>query len=290
MSTNHVELEDLASLALLLLNEGESTAIRGHLAACAACSAEYDQIRADLGVYAYSLAPVAIPEGARARFVATLQGAGAQSPDVTQAALLSDEKAPVIRVDKNVVGPSLVVSEGKRKSSASGRVLPWIGWAAAAAAVVIAVGLKQDRDALRSALQQSQGQSARLASEVGAANHILGTLTDPRAVRVSLTSPKAAPLPSARATYEPKSGTLLMLASNLQPLPAQKVYELWIIPANGSAPLPVGTFSPDAHGNASLLVPSVHGAVAAKALGITIEPTGGSATPTMPIVLAGAPA
>lgn len=285
MNTNHVEAEDLASLALLLLSEEESAAIRQHLAGCAVCAAEYDQIRTDLGIYAYSVEPALLPENARTRFMAAMENVARpeQHINAKPTAVTS-----AVRLQQNIAGP-VPVQPTEKKMSSFGRVLPWIGWAAAAAAVVIAVGLKQDRDALRGALQQAEGQSAQLEAQVKASNHILGTLTDPKAVRVSLTVPKALALPSARATYEPKSGALLMLASNLKPLPAEKVYELWVIPANGSAPIPAGTFSPDVHGDASLLVPSVRGALAAKALGITIEPTGGSATPTMPIVLAGAP-
>jgi hypothetical protein len=286
MNSNHVEVEELASLALLLVSDGETAAIREHLAGCKTCSAEYEQIRADLGVYAFSVDPVQVPAGSRERFLAAMGEAGLpeQLPRAQQRAVVTPGN-----VERPVAGPEIVRTEVKRTSSSASRILPWIGWAAAAAAVVIAVGLKQDRNALRNALQQSEGHSAQLEAEVKASNHILGTLTDPKAVRVSLTAPKALQLPSARATYEPKSGTLLMLASNLAPLPERKVYELWVIPANGGAPLPAGTFFPDMHGNASLLVPSVHGAVAAKALGITIEPAGGSATPTMPIVLAGTP-
>ena len=57
--------------------------------------------------------------------------------------------------------------------------------------------------------------------------------------------------------------------------------------ADGSKPVPAGTFAPDARGEAELVLPKVERPVAAKAFGVTIENEGGSETPTMPIVLAG---
>ena len=83
-------------------------------------------------------------------------------------------------------------------------------------------------------------------------------------------------------------GTLIFLASNLEPLQQTKTYELWLIPAGvGQNPIPGGTFRPDAHGNASVIMPPMPKGVEAKAFGVTVEDEGGSATPTMPIVLAG---
>jgi anti-sigma-K factor RskA len=78
-----------------------------------------------------------------------------------------------------------------------------------------------------------------------------------------------------------------MQASNLDPLPSNKTYELWVIPMKG-APMPAGMFRPDAAGNASVVMPDMPKGIEAKAFGVTVENAGGSITPTMPIVLAGA--
>jgi anti-sigma-K factor RskA len=72
------------------------------------------------------------------------------------------------------------------------------------------------------------------------------------------------------------------------PLQPYKTYELWLIPADGRDPIPAGTFKPDDHGNASLMLPELPRGVTAKAFGVTIEDDGGAQTPTMPIILAGA--
>ena len=286
MSMNeHIEVEDLAMLALLTeepdtAQAGRSSA-REHLQTCPECKTELQRVRADLGLYALlRTEPVVPPAGARDRFLTSLRSERPRSeePSVAPAAGATATS-----------GMALVPSSARPRQSAMGRVMPWIGWAIAAAAVLVAFGLRQDRDSLRQALTQQDRETARLQADESRARELLSTLTGPTAVRVNLTEPKAKPQPNARATYQPRTGTLLLLASNLAPLPTQKVYELWLIPANGGKPIPAGTFAPDAHGNGSLLVPTLAGATAAKAFGITVEPEGGSSTPTMPILLAGSP-
>lgn len=74
---------------------------------------------------------------------------------------------------------------------------------------------------------------------------------------------------------------------NLAPLPAGKEYELWIIPPGGKAPMPSKTFTVDASGSATLIVPvpADIGSVATAA--ITDEPAGGVQAPTGKIQLIG---
>lgn len=64
--------------------------------------------------------------------------------------------------------------------------------------------------------------------------------------------------------------------------PAGKVYQMWLIPKDGSAPVSQGLMD-----EAALSKPAVvKGIASAAALGITVEPAGGSATPTLPTVAA----
>ncbi len=274
----HIAAEDLALFALLSLSPEEADAVRAHLGECSLCTAELKQVRQDLAAYALAVEPAALPEGARDRFAARLKGER-QEAQPTSAAVAPMNASPAFGAEKERGG-----SRGR-----TARVLAWAGWAAAAAAAVMALGLHGDRNALQDALRTEHAETARSQGEADKARRILGTLTDPAAVRVTLTTPKAPTLPTARATYAEKTGTLLLQASNLKPLAPEKVYELWIIPADGGKPIAVGTFSPDAHGNGSLLAPSIPGATAAKAFGITAEPAGGSIGPTLPILLVGAP-
>jgi anti-sigma-K factor RskA len=106
---------------------------------------------------------------------------------------------------------------------------------------------------------------------------------------VTLQTPIAKPVPQGRATYIPGKGQLVFLANNLEPLPSNKVYELWVIPADGHSSIPAGIFRPDTNGNANVILPSLPKGVVAKMFGVTIENEGGTSVPTMPIILAGVP-
>jgi anti-sigma-K factor RskA len=64
--------------------------------------------------------------------------------------------------------------------------------------------------------------------------------------------------------------------------PPGKVYQMWLIPKDGSAPVSQGLMDAEALSKPAV----VQGIGSAAALGITVEPTGGSASPTMPTVAA----
>ena len=177
----------------------------------------------------------------------------------------------------------------RAKGSPLAFTLGWAGWAVAAAVAVVALGLHRERDALRYSLAAQTQETATLEKTALRFEQMFHGLSGPSAVKVSLTVPKLQASPSARATYVQGTGTLLLQAGNMAPLPSGKVYELWLIPANGKSPIPAGTFRPDAQGNANLLIAKIQEAVPAKAFGITVEHAGGSTTPTLPILLAGAP-
>ena len=139
-----------------------------------------------------------------------------------------------------------------------------------------------------STLSAQTSQIDRLTIDAARAREVLETLTDRTALRVTLTQPKGRPEPTGRATYLASRGTVVFQGNNLAALDPGKVYQLWLLPADGSAPISAGSFSPDARGNANLVNSRLAGSIAAKAFAITIENQGGSQTPTLPILLVGA--
>ena len=165
--------------------------------------------------------------------------------------------------------------------------LPYLGWAAAAAMLFITVTERTRRNEMQNTLDQQNGQVARLTAQADRAQQLIDALSDQGAMHVSLSKTGAARVPMGRTTYVPQSGALVFMASNMPPLPPHKTYEMWIIPADGRSPVPAGTFSADAKGNATLVLPEIPKNVPAKAFGITIENEGGSQTPTLPIIMSG---
>jgi anti-sigma-K factor RskA len=64
--------------------------------------------------------------------------------------------------------------------------------------------------------------------------------------------------------------------------PAGKVYQMWLIPKDGSAPVSQGLMDAEALSKPAVVM-GIHSAAS---LGITVEPAGGSASPTLPTVAA----
>lgn len=145
----------------------------------------------------------------------------------------------------------------------------------------------KERDALASSLQAQTQRNAEIASSAADAQLILSALNDPSALTVSLNVPKQKKTPSGRGTYVANSGTLIFVGNDLPTLAENKVYELWLMPSNGSAPIPAGTFVPDSSGRARLVVPRFRQGIAANGFAVTAERAGGSSTPTLPILLVG---
>lgn len=253
----HIPHEDLALYAMQSLGTAESAAIREHVEECALCRASLAEISGDLSLVAMSVDLQPVPEGARQRFLRRIGAEDAAAEKVVQ-----------------------MPQAAKRRTA-------WIPWAAAAVLALVAVALGARLYLANTQLQQQSALIAAQTAESRRAHEVMELLTAPLAQHVELTSAQARPEPTARAVYLASRGTLILEASNLKPVDADKTYELWLIPANGKAPIPAGVFRPDAAGTASVVLPPLPAGVQAKAFGVTVEKAGGSAVPTLPIVLSG---
>ncbi len=288
--------DDLALYAMQLLSEEDAAPLRSRLERSPELRRELGEVEGDLAVYALSSEMHSPPALARERLIKQIArekkvqainrsqeygvaSSGVRSAEPIGAVGADDDLRPVRRIDDEEEEPV--------RRGGMGRVLPWIGWAVAAGLAVATVNLFQQRDALRQTVVADRGQVARLSVEAASAREVLDLMNDPTAVRVSITKPHTTPIPEGKATYAARTGTLFFTASNMEPLPPEKTYELWIIPADGRAPVAAGLFRPDEHGFATVVLPPLPKGVPAKAFGITVENEGGSATPTMPIVMAG---
>ena len=280
--TNHIEQEDLALFAMQLLSDKECSAIAVHVDHCPDCRRELAAIQGDLAVYAHTIDLHSPPALARERLV--------------QQIAREKKLIPVERSTLAAYTPGETIfrsgiyeeEEEQPRTSFTSKVFPWVGWAVAAGLAVGTFDLYNERNNLRTTITNQTGQLSQLTADAAAARQIMDTMTDTTAMRVTLKDPKAAPVPQGRATYVADKGALIFLASNMEPLQTYKVYELWLIPADGRDPIPAGTFHPDAHGNASVIMPPLPKGVEAKAFGVTVEDEGGSTTPTLPIILVGA--
>jgi anti-sigma-K factor RskA len=72
---------------------------------------------------------------------------------------------------------------------------------------------------------------------------------------------------------------MVFTASNLPPLPAGRVYQLWVLTAQ-PAPLSAGLLTPDAQGGVNETFSTPPDIPQPVALAVTIEPAGGVPAPT----------
>jgi hypothetical protein len=166
--------------------------------------------------------------------------------------------------------------------------LPWLailGWSAAAVMLVLVVGISRQNRRLSSTVAELSGMVERERVTGEEAKRVAEVLhaKDAAPFEILPVSMKTR-MPSGKAVYSRDRSGLVFVASDLHPLPAQKAYELWLIPMKG-APIPAGMFKPDARGTAMVMNPPLPAGVEAKAFAITIEPEQGSAVPTAPIMM-----
>jgi hypothetical protein len=246
--------DDLVLYALHELPSERTAEILHHLDSCPECRQQLSEITSGMAILALSAVGSAPPQRSRERLLNAIR---------------SEPRS----------GRSFVMRR------------PWWSFVPSFAAVLLAVfglmlwrentGLRRKLDAT---LQQAEARQAAL----DRTQMVLDALTSPGSAHYALVSTSSQPVPEARASYMWQTGTLVFTAQHLKALPPQKTYQLWLLPANGSAPMACGMFKPDAHGNASMVMPSTDMHAAPKMFAVTVEPEGGSRSPTMPIVMAGA--
>jgi anti-sigma-K factor RskA len=166
---------------------------------------------------------------------------------------------------------------------------PWprvLALAAAVAGVLLGgvqtVRLARLSGALRQLGDSLQSREHRLAEVLAQRNAILND--DIRMYYLAAQDP-AAGRAGAQIYWSRANRSWLVHAFNLPSLSGNRVYQLWYVTAD--AKISAGILEPDPEGHA-VMVTRVPAEASAATLGaISIEPSGGSAQPTGPIVLAG---
>jgi hypothetical protein len=263
----------LALYALGALDSPQELAdLRAHLGACGECRRELEALRADTALLALSTVGPQPPERSRQR----LMEAVAAGP----------------RMERRQEKPFVV---GRLRSR-------WLSFAPIAVMLLLAVFsllLWRDLRNTRRELRQAQAQVDQIRldleqknKELAQAKGVQDLLRAPDAWPVTLVHRSTPPQPQIKTIYSRQHGSLLLMATSLALLPEDKVYEVWLLPADGGAPMPAGWFKPDGKGNGMMFHKMQTAGVNAKGFAVTIEPAGGSDTPTPPIVMepAGEPA
>ncbi|HEX3941627.1 MAG TPA: anti-sigma factor [Acidobacteriaceae bacterium] len=254
----HINSEDLDFYALGAIEGEEKQELEAHLRACNACTRELEAAQGRVALLAFA-APSATP-----------------SPAVKEGLMRRVRQERAQQMPRPV--PSV------RRSG-------WWTPALAAAAVIFAViaSWLWARDqaevrqihSLEAQLTAARERSIGILTAQQATGEILG---EPETLHVALAQQPDGPPGRAGVLYNPRSGAVVY-AGQLPKAPADKSYQLWLVPASG-APLSLGVFS--AEEQTTFLTARVPAGLAAKAFAVTVEPKGGEPQPTGPKVLVGA--
>jgi anti-sigma-K factor RskA len=254
---SHEEASDLlGAYALDAVDGDEFTELEEHLATCPRCRAELDSLREVAAAMGNSVEP--LPEGLWSQIASRL-------PERQE----DEEPPPMPRLTSEGRSPFRTPSAGRGRRRRNTLVsLGAIAVAAAAVAVVLGIGLvRADNkvDDLQSA--QAAGSSTAVAA-LGAPGHKLVDLE---------TSSHTA---LAQVVVVP-SGQGYLVSSELPPLGAGRTYQLWAVV--GNRPISLGLLGDSPRQIAFTMAGSTRPAH----LSITAEPSGGSVSPTGPIIASG---
>jgi hypothetical protein len=258
--------ESLALYAMGALDDPQDlAALQAHLGTCGDCRRELEALRADTALLA-------------------LSATGPQPPSRSRDRLLT------------AIATEPRIERRRSQSYALGRLRPhWFNLAPTLVMLLLAVfsillwrDLRNTRRTLRhthAQLEQVQSDLARTNKDLAEAKMIRDLMHAPDAWPLTLVSRKTPPQPQIKTVYSKQQGALLLMASNLTPLPESKIYQVWLLPADGGAPMSAGWFKPDSKGNGMMFHKMASADISAKGFAVTIENAGGSQTPTPPIVM-----
>lgn len=279
---SHEEYKEmLAEYALGALDANESRALEQHLATCAACRAELAAWQDTTSALAFSARLVEPPPAVRSRLLESISRTQAQpSIDKTKRGVsLKETKAPASPVSATPATTTTNVIPMPER--ARPRLLQRFGALAAAllfAAFLIALVVVWNRN------RAMQTEMARLSRDLQTTQEqlrhereISEMFTAPDTRVATLTGTEMAPRAQARLAYN-KAGSAMMIVERLPPAPAGMDYQIWFI-ADGK-PMPGGVFKPDATGHAEMRDRMPAAAQGSAAFAITLEPQGGTLSPT----------
>jgi len=250
--------EMIPAHAISALDSADDRALTDHLAQCAECQKElYDwqQTAASLALSSFPAEP---------------------SPVVRQQILLQ------IRAEREESATSKVIpfkSTQKNIWSSFGS----LGAIAAAVLFVLMLGylivLLRENRAMRDQLQGMLAENQKIQQDL----KLVKLVQTPGTKVMELSGTPAAPGATAKLAFD-QTGHAMVMTDGLPAAPSGKEYQLWFLVA-GKPPMRGKTFSTDSQGKAMMedQLPPV--ALNGVGFAVTLEPQGGSESPTMPIFL-----
>ncbi len=259
----HSNPEDFDLYALGALDGEERTTFESHLRTCVHCQQQLAEAQAVCALIGMSTEPVA------------------PAPSV-KASLMQRVKAE----PRNVAATETAAKPVARKRH-------WgLRFSLGFALIAVILGLTttwlwklnehhlQQIDALQAQLDATQEQATENAAAMHAVTAVVGA---PDTIQVTLQQQAGGPPGQAHVLYNARLG-VVVYSGELAPAPADKSYQLWLVPASG-VPVSAGIVAPNQETKAAVV--HLPEGLAAKAFAVTVEPKGGRPQPTGAKVLVG---
>ena len=285
----YIESGRLEEYALGELSPAERADVEAWAARHPEVRAELDQVMVALDAYgaAHAMTPPAamrdrVLGNVLAQISATQPTAAAPAP----VGLTASHGGQIEQFDsasrKADAVPAVMAAPAARSNS-------W-AWAASVALLLSLAGnwlLYSRWQQTSSDLVALQGDQTRLADNTKALQTSLGSLREENGIlrddqfrAVALAGTPAAPSARARVLFNAATHKVFLDVRNLPTLPTGKQYQLWAL--DNGKPVDAGMLASTTDG---LL--AMKDIASAQAFAVTVEPVGGSATPTMPIMAVG---
>ena len=136
---------------------------------------------------------------------------------------------------------------------------------------------------LRNEMKSLQAQTALLQEQVTQQQEALAVLASPNAQTFFVSGTDHQPDSHGHLIADSQTGSAVLVVAGLQQLEAGKTYEFWLI--KGETPVAAGVFDVSEEGRAVLKVSHAVTPGSYDAVGVSVEPKGGSEQPTGAIVM-----
>ena len=161
----------------------------------------------------------------------------------------------------------------------------WLIGAGAFATAAVVLALAWSLTGTRDQLAKLQAQIAALQNESAQKDQLIQFLSAPEVRSVELAGLGPTPEAKGKLFWNPTTRRGLLITFGLPKTATDKAYELWGIA--GNEPVPAGVFIVDERGHARFQVPQLADGRNFDKFAVTLEPAGGVAKPSGPMVLLG---
>jgi len=268
----HIRLEELELFALGAMPEDEAATVQAHVSGCDDCAARLAEAHGHASLLVFTVKQERPAGTIKAELLARVR-ANRQSEEMNE-------------------WPSRVYTEGHENEAkdAGKGASSWLTWVLATGAVALALvsfGLSRQNRKISAKLEQERKVAEASIREREQIEKLVGMLASPDTMTVKLAGMGEMPNASGMVKFNAKAGMVVCEAENLAKLPADKSYQMWLVPMSG-APISAGLLGPGGHAWGNMWTADVPANIQAKAFAVTIEPAGGMEQPTGPKVLLGA--